>query len=76
MSDHSNSGHYSMVLEWDPEDDIYIVSIPELPGCRTHGRTADEAVEQGRYAMESWIEAAEAAGWPIPQPRIFAGGGA
>ena len=39
-----NSDHYSMVIQWDSQDKIYIVSVPELPGCRTHGRTYEEAI--------------------------------
>ena len=59
---------YSMLLEWDPEDRIFVVTVPELPGCRTHGRTYGEAVRQGQAAMESWLEAAEVEGAPIPTP--------
>ncbi len=29
--------HYSMVIEWSDEDEAYIVTVPELPGCITHG---------------------------------------
>ena len=51
--------HYSMVIEWDPEDQIYVVTVPELPGCRTHGQTYEDAVRHGQEAIESWIEAAQ-----------------
>lgn len=49
--------HYSMVIEWSDEDDVYVVTVPELPGCRTHGETYDEAVRQGQDAIDSWIDA-------------------
>ena len=68
-------GHYSMVIEWSNEDDAYIVTVPELPGCRTHGATYDEAVRQGQDAMATWIEGARADGDPIPPPRVFAASG-
>jgi predicted RNase H-like HicB family nuclease len=42
--------HYSMLIQWDPRDQIYVVSVPELPGCMTHGRTYEEAVQQGQAA--------------------------
>jgi predicted RNase H-like HicB family nuclease len=61
-----------MVLEWDPRDGIYIATVPELPGCRTHGATLEEAVKNGREAMELWIDSARKWGDPIPQPRFFA----
>jgi predicted RNase H-like HicB family nuclease len=72
MNEHDDYGHYSMILEWDPEDAIYVVTVPELPGCRTHGRTYEEAARQGQDAIESWIDAARAWGTPIPAPRVFA----
>ena len=65
---------YSMLLEWDPEDRIFVVTVPELPGCRTHGQTYEEAVRKGQAAIESWIEAAEAEGAPIPAPRLATAG--
>jgi predicted RNase H-like HicB family nuclease len=59
-----------MVIEWDAEDSIFVVTVPELPGCHTHGRTYEETVKQGQDAIESWIEAAEANGESIPAPRV------
>ena len=71
MNDDNGYGHYSMVLEWDPEDGIYVVTVPELPGCATHGSTREEAVRRGQDAIESWIDAARQWGNTIPQPRQF-----
>ena len=62
---------YSMLIEWSDQDDAYIVTVPELPGCRTHGSTHAEAIQQGEDAIESWIDAARAWGNPIPEPRVF-----
>lgn len=63
---------YSMIIQWDEEDRIYVVTVPELPGCMTHGKTIEEAIRQGRDAIESWIDAMEASGKPIPAPRVLA----
>lgn len=71
MSDDNGYGHYSMILEWDPEDHIYVVTIPELPSCMTHGSTREEAVRQGQDAIESWIDAAREWNHPVPSPRLF-----
>ncbi len=67
-----NPKHYSMVIQWDPVDQIYVVSVPELPGCMTHGKTYEEAVQQGQDAIESWLQVAEELGRPIPSPRVAA----
>ncbi len=60
--------HYSMVIQWSELDNVYIVTVPELPGCKTHEKTLEEAVQQGKDAIESWIDAMEAWGRPIPAP--------
>ena len=70
MSEEEQYKHYSMTIEWDPDDHIYVVQVPELPGCVTHGDTYEEAVRQGQDAIESWIDAARADGTPIPAPRV------
>ena len=63
--------HYSMILQWDPLDRIYVVTVLELPGCQTHGATYEEAVQQGQDAIASWLGASEAGGRPIPRPQFF-----
>ncbi len=62
---------YSMVIQWSDPDNAYIVTVPELPGCKTHSDTYEEAVRQGRDAIESWIEANRYWGLPIPEPRAL-----
>ena len=62
---------YSMVIEWSDEDAAYIVTVPELPGCQTHGTTHAEAVRQGEDAIATWLTTARAHGDPIPLPRVF-----
>ena len=63
--------HYSMLIEWDPDDKIYVVTVPELPGCMTHGHNYEEAIQQGQDAIESWIMVAQELGRPIPAPKMF-----
>lgn len=63
--------HDSVIMEWDPTDRIYVVTVPELPGCMTHGSTLEEAALQVQDAIEGWIEAAQAWGHPIPRAAYF-----
>jgi predicted RNase H-like HicB family nuclease len=63
--------HYSMVIQWSVEDNAYLVSVPELPGCITHGETYEEAAKRGQEAIESWIAANRAWGRPIPAPSVL-----
>lgn len=66
-----DTDRYSMTLEWDPDDKIYVVTVPELPGCRTHGETREIAIQNGQDAIESWLDAARASNQEIPRPREF-----
>ena len=52
-----NQLHYSMVIEWEPQGQVFVVIVPELPGCIAHGETYEGAVRQGQDAVASWIEA-------------------
>ena len=64
--------HYSMIIQWDEDDKIFIVNVPELPGCMTHGKTYEEAVKQGKEAIEGWLNVAKDLHWPIPSPQVAA----
>jgi predicted RNase H-like HicB family nuclease len=61
-----------MVSNWDDEDKIFVVTVPELDGCMTHGKTYEEAVRQGIDAMNGWIEVAKDLGWTLPKPNTTA----
>ena len=67
-----NQPHYSMNIIWDKEDQIFVVSIPELDGCMTHGKTYEEAVTNGLDTINGWIEVAQGPGQPLPQRRNYA----
>ena len=67
-----NSKHYSTLIQWDPRDDIYIVTVPELPGCRTYGATYQEAIKNALEAIKLWVTDAANAAEPIPAPSIAA----
>ena len=65
---------YSLVMQWSDEDRAYIVTVPELEGCRTHGETRAEAARQAEDAIITWLVAARVWGEQIPAPRLFSGG--
>ena len=67
-----NPEHYSMLIQWDEEDKIYVVSVPELPGCRTHGKTYEEAIKNALEVIELWLETARDLEWEIPKPQTLA----
>lgn len=65
---------YSMTIEWSPEDDVFVVTIPELPGCRTHGESYEEAAGNGREVIELVVEGLAQDGQHIPEALCFQSG--
>jgi len=63
--------HYSMLIQWSEEDQKYIVTVPELPGCTTHGNTYAEAAQQGEEAIESWVMVFRDLGDTVPPPHTY-----
>ena len=47
----------------------YGVTVPDLPGCTSGGRTTDEALRNTVEAVKLWAEDAIADGEVLPQPR-------
>jgi antitoxin HicB len=62
------SDRYPARVFWSDEDEGFIATAPDLPGSSAFGETKAEALAQLEDAIEGWIEAAKAAGNPIPEP--------
>lgn len=58
---------YTIVLEQDPDDGVYTVTVPDLPGCITQGDTFDEAIAMAKEAVSLHIESLITLGNPVPQ---------
>jgi len=59
---------YRMEIVWSDEDEAYVVTVPDLPGCVTHGATYVQAARMGEDAIAAWLEGARHWGRPIPLP--------
>lgn len=55
MGRHPLFEDYRKIIEYSEEDQCYIFSMPELPGCSSHGETYQEALCQGRQAFDAWV---------------------
>ena len=62
---------YSIFIQYDAEDKIYVASIPELSGCIAHGNTKEQAIEEVEIARDLWIDSAKENGIPIPKPAYY-----
>lgn len=59
---------YSIVVQWSPEDQVYVASLPEFGQyALTHGETYAEAVRNGEEVLTLLMETTS----PLPQPNIF-----
>ena len=67
----SGKSFVSVFMQYDPQDEIYVASIPELSGCMAHGETKEEALKEIETAKELWIETALEDGEEIPEPHLF-----
>jgi predicted RNase H-like HicB family nuclease len=63
---------YSILIQYDERDNIYIAAIPELQGCMAHGDSPKEAMSELQTAMELWLETAKENCTEIPHPRVYA----
>ena len=64
--------HYSMLIQWSDEDNTFIVTVPELPGCKTHGDTYEEALKNAQEVIELCIMSEQELGRFIPAPGKYA----
>ena len=46
----------------------YSIYFPDLPGCWSDGASPEEAIENGRDALQSWLAVAQEFGDDIPRP--------
>jgi predicted RNase H-like HicB family nuclease len=65
---------YSMTIEWSPADDAFIVTIPELPGSRTHGESYAAAVKNGQEIIELVVAGLVQDGQELPSASYFQNG--
>jgi predicted RNase H-like HicB family nuclease len=64
-----SESQYEMIIYWDKTDNIYVVEVPELPGCMAHGKSKKEALENAEKTMEFWLKTAKEDGVQIPVPK-------
>src|SRR5712664_3271414 len=61
----STSLRYTVILQKE-DDGGYVVTVPILPGCVSHGDTRAEALRNIGEAIELYVEDMRAAGESVP----------
>lgn len=62
---------FSVVIQWSPEDGVFIANVPQLPGARTHGATPAEAADMAAEVAALWIRMAKQGNETIPEPHAL-----
>jgi predicted RNase H-like HicB family nuclease len=59
---------YSYDVIFSKEDNVYVVSVKEIRGCSTHGRSIEEAMALAYEAVEGHLITLQSIGSKIPFP--------
>jgi predicted RNase H-like HicB family nuclease len=59
--------NFAVVIHKDKDSD-YGVTVPDLPGCFSAGRTVDEALQMAKEAIELHLEGLIESGQAVSQP--------
>jgi len=57
---------YTVLIERDQDEGVYVVTVPALPGCVTQGSTFEQARERAREAISGHVAALRDLGQPVP----------
>lgn len=60
---------YLIETFWSDEDQAYLCTAPDLPGCSAAGDTPLDAVREMQDAMASWLQACANMGRELPLPK-------
>lgn len=62
---HDTMVKYTVVLDYDPEEDVFNVSVIELPGCLTWGKTRAQALRRAEEAIVVYLEMSDDPAKPV-----------
>lgn len=66
--------YYTLIIQWSPEDNCFVVTLPEFTDIKqpaTHGDTYEEAAKHGQELLETLIEIYQQDGKPLPEPQTL-----
>ena len=66
---HSEAHKYELVIYWSAADQLFLVEVPDLPGCMADGDTPAKAAANAAEVISVWIDSAREDGREVPEPR-------
>lgn len=68
MSELLPTDRYTVNIRWSQEDEEFVATVEEMPGCNALGSTRVIAALEIQDAIKAWIASATAIGNPVPPP--------
>lgn len=62
---------YVAIVEYDEDDDVFMASFPDAPGCTSMGNTEEEVIANATEALAEWAADEIADGREPPEPRSY-----
>lgn len=62
------ASHYPVVVQWSPEDQFFLATVPDMGGLTVHDNSPEEAVFEATRAAADWLYGMRQLGHPIPSP--------
>jgi predicted RNase H-like HicB family nuclease len=59
--------HFSVVVEWDNDDEVWVTHVQALDSLSSYGDTREAALESTREAIAGYLEAAAKGSIPLPR---------
>lgn len=60
---------YEIIIFWSNDDEAFVADVPELPGCKAHGNSPQDALSNAQEAIDLWVDTAHEFGDPVPEPK-------
>ena len=59
---------YHINVFWYPGEQCWVADVPDLRPCSANAETPELAIAALRGVIDSWLEAAQSAELPVPEP--------
>lgn len=63
----SEMHHYNVLLEWDPDERVWVSYVPDLNYLSSFGEPREEAIDNTRDVIRGYLEAAAKEGTPVSE---------
>lgn len=62
---------YSIIVQWNERDEVYVAQVPELPGLSAFGSTPEKAIHKLAAIQKDFVDTLIEAGESLPEPDVM-----